>query len=193
MCLLQCVTTNVSNQSMWNSSSNWKKKTPTECYKLLKEAYGEKSLSRGRVFEWCKWFSEVQESSEDDQRPWRLVSVSTPEKVNKISEIVHRDQHEHAWTCIWTHVLAFVWLLRLWKLIKKLSSILLSKFNNKIWLFSVLKKVCAKLVSKILTPDHACPSTDLFRFSWEVRWKAWIDGNKIYYLQDLAKLWERVS
>ena len=29
------------------------KKIPTECYKLLKEAYGENSLSRARVFENC--------------------------------------------------------------------------------------------------------------------------------------------
>ncbi|KYN42047.1 hypothetical protein ALC56_03516 [Trachymyrmex septentrionalis] len=44
------------------------KKTPTECYKLLKEAYGENSLSRARVFEWYKRFSEGRESTEDDQR-----------------------------------------------------------------------------------------------------------------------------
>ncbi|KAG5317070.1 GVQW3 protein, partial [Acromyrmex heyeri] len=43
------------------------KKTPTECYKLLKEAYGENSLSRARVFEWY----ESRESTEDDQRPGR--------------------------------------------------------------------------------------------------------------------------
>ena len=28
------------------------KKTSTECYKLLQEAYGDNSLSRARVFEW---------------------------------------------------------------------------------------------------------------------------------------------
>ena len=38
------------------------KKTPTECYKLLQEAYGDNSLSRARVFEWCKRFSEGRES-----------------------------------------------------------------------------------------------------------------------------------
>ncbi|KYM98204.1 hypothetical protein ALC62_11054 [Cyphomyrmex costatus] len=43
------------------------KKNPTECYKLLKEAYGENSLSCARVFEWYKRFSEGRESIEDDQ------------------------------------------------------------------------------------------------------------------------------
>ncbi|KAG5325056.1 GVQW3 protein, partial [Acromyrmex heyeri] len=61
------------------------KKTPTECYKLLKEAYGENSLSRARVFEWYKRFSEGRESTEDDQRPGRPVSVSTPQTVTKIN------------------------------------------------------------------------------------------------------------
>lgn len=68
------------------------KKTPTECYKLLKEAYGENSLSRARVFEWYKRFSEGRESSEDDQRPGRPVSVSTPQTVTKINEIVRGDR-----------------------------------------------------------------------------------------------------
>ncbi|KAG5320522.1 MOS1T transposase, partial [Acromyrmex heyeri] len=59
------------------------KKTPTECYKLLKEAYGKNSLSHARVFEWYKRFSEGRESTEDDQRPGRPVSVST--------SILHQD------------------------------------------------------------------------------------------------------
>ncbi|KAG5333087.1 MOS1T transposase, partial [Acromyrmex heyeri] len=54
--------------------------------KLLKEAYGENSLSRARVFEWYKRFSEGRESTEDDQRPGRPVSVSTPQTVTKINE-----------------------------------------------------------------------------------------------------------
>ncbi|XP_050516736.1 protein GVQW3-like [Diabrotica virgifera virgifera] len=68
------------------------KKTPTECYNLLKEAYGENSLFRARVFEWYKRFSEGRESAEDDQRPGRPVSVSTPQTVTKINEIVRGDR-----------------------------------------------------------------------------------------------------
>ncbi len=47
------------------------KKAPTdnECYKLLKEAYGENSPSCACVFKWYKWFSESRESTEDDQYP----------------------------------------------------------------------------------------------------------------------------
>ncbi|VVC45157.1 Hypothetical protein CINCED_3A017279 [Cinara cedri] len=64
----------------------------TECYKLLQEAYGGNSLSRARVFEWYKRFSEGRESTEDDQRPGHPVTLSTPERVTKINQIVRADR-----------------------------------------------------------------------------------------------------
>ncbi|GFX02562.1 protein GVQW3 [Trichonephila clavipes] len=68
------------------------KKPPTECYKLLQEAYEDNSLSRARVFERCKHFSEGRESTEDDQRPDRPVTVSTPETLTKINQIVRENR-----------------------------------------------------------------------------------------------------
>ncbi len=64
------------------------KKTPTECYKLLKEACGESSLSSAGLFEWYKWFFKGQKSSEDDQHPSQPVSVSILQTVTKIDEIL---------------------------------------------------------------------------------------------------------
>ena len=52
------------------------KKTPTECYRVLKESYDKNSLSHVHVLEWYKRFSEGQENSENDQRLGRPVSVS---------------------------------------------------------------------------------------------------------------------
>ncbi len=40
------------------------------------------------VFNWYKWFSEGRESTKNDQCPDQLVSVSTPQTVTKINEIV---------------------------------------------------------------------------------------------------------
>jgi len=68
------------------------KKTPTKCYKLLQEAYGDNSLSRARIFEWCKRFSEGRESTENDQRPGLHVTVTTPKTVTKINQIVRADR-----------------------------------------------------------------------------------------------------
>ena len=92
-CRKPCVTKNTSNVSISNFSLNWKK-TPTECYKLLQEAYGDNSLSRARVFKWCKRFSEGRESTEDDQHPGRPVTVSTQETVTKINQIVRADRRK---------------------------------------------------------------------------------------------------
>ncbi len=69
-----------------------KKKTLTECYKFLKDAYGENSISPARVFEWYKRFSEGQESTKDDQCPSRPVSISTPQTATKINKIVWGDR-----------------------------------------------------------------------------------------------------
>ncbi len=66
-------------------------KTPIKGYKLLKEAYSENSLSCERVFEWYKWFSKDWESTSHDQYPSSSVSVSAPQTVIRINEIVHRD------------------------------------------------------------------------------------------------------
>ncbi|GFS73196.1 putative mariner transposase [Trichonephila clavipes] len=40
------------------------------------------------VVKWCKRFSVGRESTEDDQRPGRLVTVSGVETVTKINQIV---------------------------------------------------------------------------------------------------------
>ncbi|XP_072380520.1 protein GVQW3-like [Diabrotica undecimpunctata] len=108
------------------------KKTPTECYNLLKEAYGENSLCRARVFEWYKRFSE---GAEDDQRPGPPVSVSTPQTVTKINEIVRGD-HSMSIRMIAETVNANKETVR---------KILHDELN--------MKKVCEKLVPKKLTPD----------------------------------------
>ena len=47
------------------------KKSATETFQLLTEAYGEDYMSRARVFEWHKRFSEGRESVKDDDRPCR--------------------------------------------------------------------------------------------------------------------------
>ncbi len=56
---------------------------------LLKEAYGENSLSCVHVFEWYRRFPEGGESTEDDQHPGQ--PVSTQQTVAKINEIVCKD------------------------------------------------------------------------------------------------------
>jgi len=47
------------------------KKSATETFQLFTEAYGEDCMSRARVFEWHKRFSEGRESVKVDDRPGR--------------------------------------------------------------------------------------------------------------------------
>jgi hypothetical protein len=44
------------------------KKSATETFQVLTEAYGEDCISRARVSEWNKRFSEGRESVKDDDR-----------------------------------------------------------------------------------------------------------------------------
>jgi transposase len=64
------------------------KKTATETFNMLREAYGENTLSRARVFEWHKRFSEGREDVEDDARPGRPVTMKTEENVEKVRTFV---------------------------------------------------------------------------------------------------------
>jgi hypothetical protein len=56
------------------------KKTATETFNLLREACGESSLSRVRVFEPHKRCSGGSEDVEDDDRPGRPVTMETDER-----------------------------------------------------------------------------------------------------------------
>ena len=58
------------------------RKSPTECFKLLTEVYGEDVKSRPRVFEWHKRFKSGREEVEDDPRSGR---PSTTKKLIKTS------------------------------------------------------------------------------------------------------------
>ena len=57
----------------WNNESTWKflvklRKTSTECFKLLKEVYGEDVMSRTQIFKWHKRFENACEEVENDPK-----------------------------------------------------------------------------------------------------------------------------
>jgi hypothetical protein len=61
--------------------------TPTECFQLLKEVYGDNVMSRALVFESHKWFVEGREEVEDDERAGRPSTSKTEENVEKNQRI----------------------------------------------------------------------------------------------------------
>jgi hypothetical protein len=68
------------------------KKTATETYQLLREVYGEDTLSRARVFERHRRFLGGREDVEDDERPGRPVTMKTDENVDKVRTLVRTDR-----------------------------------------------------------------------------------------------------
>jgi hypothetical protein len=56
---------------------------------LLREVYGEDTLSQARVFEWHRRFLGGRE---DDKRPGRPVTMKTDENVEKVRTLVRNDR-----------------------------------------------------------------------------------------------------
>jgi hypothetical protein len=66
-------------------------KFATETLEMLREAFGEHSLSRTAVFEWRSRFKVGQVPVEDDERSGRPSTSKTTENVEKIQELIHED------------------------------------------------------------------------------------------------------
>ncbi|UYV60523.1 hypothetical protein LAZ67_1001409 [Cordylochernes scorpioides] len=63
-----------------------------EIFWMLQTAYGDAVMSRRRVFEWYKRFKEGREETADNERSGRPSTSTTPEKVNKVLELVREDR-----------------------------------------------------------------------------------------------------
>ena len=72
----------------WNKT--WKflvklRKTPTECFKLLKEVYGEDVMSRTQIFEWHKRFEKGRKEVEDDLKTGRPSNIVRTDSLFRLS------------------------------------------------------------------------------------------------------------
>ena len=67
-------------------------KTATECYEMLKIAFGEQAMGRFQTFQWFSWFKAGRTSIDDDERSGRPVSSSTPEMIERVRQIIREDR-----------------------------------------------------------------------------------------------------
>ena len=111
-------------------------KTATETYNLLKEVYGNECLSRSRVFEWLKRFQKGQEDVQDDSRPGRSSTSKTDGNIEKIGNLIRSDRR--------LSIRAIAETVGIVK--ESVLQILHNNFN--------MRKVCAKMVPKILTLEQ---------------------------------------
>ena len=111
-------------------------KTPTECFKLLKEVYGEDVMLRTQIFEWHKCFEKGCEKVEDDLKTRQPFTTRTDENITRVKQLVQSDSR-----------------LTVRMISDKLS--LNRESVQKILLHDLkMQKMCVKMVPKILLEDQ---------------------------------------
>ena len=65
-------------------------KTATECYEMLKTAFGKQAMGRSETFQWFSRFKAAR--TDDDERSGRPVSSSTPEMSERVRQIIREDR-----------------------------------------------------------------------------------------------------
>ncbi|UYV78830.1 hypothetical protein LAZ67_16002927 [Cordylochernes scorpioides] len=68
------------------------KKSATETYELIKEAFGDAALSRSRTFQWFSRFQKGREKLNDDQHTGRPRSLRCEENKLKIKELIKSNR-----------------------------------------------------------------------------------------------------
>ena len=69
-------------------------KTATETHKMLKHAFGDKTMSQIACFKWFAKFKSGRQTVEDVSRPGRLVSITSVDNVNKIHQTIDKDRRQ---------------------------------------------------------------------------------------------------
>lgn len=111
-------------------------KTATESLSLLRHVYGDSTMSRARVFEWHKRFTEGREETDDNSRPGRPVTSRTEENIEHVRCALLKDR----------------------RITVRMIAEELSISKDTVWAIITedlqMRKVCAKMVPKILTEDQ---------------------------------------
>jgi len=68
------------------------RKTATECYEMLKTAFGEEAMGLSQTFQWFSRFKAGRISTDDDELSGRPVSSSTPEMIERVRQIIREDR-----------------------------------------------------------------------------------------------------
>ncbi|KAK8375113.1 hypothetical protein O3P69_011329 [Scylla paramamosain] len=111
-------------------------KTPSEALGMLQKVYGDETMSRSRVFEWCKRFKEGREDVEDDPRSGRPSTSRNEANVERVKQMVRDDRR-----------------LTVRKIADELGM-----NHNSVWKIITedlgMRKVCAKMVPRLLNDDQ---------------------------------------
>ena len=67
------------------------KKSATETFQLLTDAYSEDCMSRACVFEWHKGFLEGREGLKEDDWPGCPCTAVTDDSIEKMRDVIPKD------------------------------------------------------------------------------------------------------
>jgi len=112
------------------------KKTFTQTQDMLKEAFGDDVMSRTQIYEWYKAFREGRENAEDEPRSGRPSTARTDENIDRVREFLNLDRPSS---------------LREISQEMNLSYFVVQKIVTE---ELHMRKVCAKLVRKVLTAEQ---------------------------------------
>ena len=112
------------------------KKSGSETVGLIREAFGEETMSQTSIFEWHKMFREGRENIDDNERSGRPSTSQTDQNVEKVRKVLYGD--------------------------RRLSVRMIGEDCNmpKSNVYRILtdelgmRKVCAKMVPKVLTDEQ---------------------------------------
>jgi len=111
-------------------------KTPSEALELLQQVYGDETMSRSHVFEWHKRFKEGRQDVEDDPRSGRPSTSRTDANVERVRQAVRDDR----------------------RMTVRLIASELGMNRDSVWKIITedlgMRKICAKMVPKLLTDDQ---------------------------------------
>lgn len=111
-------------------------KKAAETHELLKQAYGESALSYVQVSRWVKKFKEGQEGVDDDLRSGRPTTSQTDENVTRVRDLLNSDRRMSV------------------RLLADTVNIPKSVVHRIVTDELNMRKVCAKLVPKLLTDEQ---------------------------------------
>lgn len=120
-------------------------KKPTECLEMLQNVYGDDCMSRARVFEWHKRFKSGREDVEDDPKSGRPSTSKTADNIDHVNRMVRGDRR------LTVRMIAY----ELGMNRETVRTILTEDLG--------MRKVCAKMVPKLLTADHKDNRTNVCR------------------------------
>ena len=111
-------------------------KMATETLKMLRDVYGDSSMSRTRVFEWHKQFVKGREDVEDDPKSGRPYTSTTDTNIEKVRQLVRKYRR------LTIRVIA--------------KEVGMDKETFRTVLVDTLgmRKVCVKMVQRLLTEEQ---------------------------------------